>query len=122
MKRATTGKATPKTRLDQARSALLGKRDELLGRHRALLHDEQELRETTEPDWEDAAAQKTATAAMSRLSDLELTQLERIASAIARIDAGTYGHCLACEEPIPEARLAVMPEAPTCAACASPRN
>ena len=122
MKRATkaTGSKTGGTnRLDATRRLLLKKRAELLGRRQALKTDEEELQSTLEADWEDAAANKTATDALAHLSDLELAQLRRITGALERIAAGTYGTCVSCGEPIPAGRLDVMPEAPTCAECAS---
>ncbi|HUG60637.1 MAG TPA: TraR/DksA C4-type zinc finger protein [Methylomirabilota bacterium] len=49
------------------------------------------------------------------------TELARIAAALARIDAGTYGECLACGEEIAEARLDADPAATLCIACARSR-
>ncbi len=43
-----------------------------------------------------------------------LTQMER---AIERIDAGTYGRCESCGNPIPKARLQAFPSATLCVAC-----
>ncbi len=43
-----------------------------------------------------------------------LTQNER---AIARIDAGTYGTCESCGEPIGKARLQAFPRATLCVSC-----
>lgn len=40
-----------------------------------------------------------------------------IDAALARVDAGTYGLCEACGEPIPEARLEAVPEATLCVGC-----
>jgi RNA polymerase-binding transcription factor DksA len=40
-----------------------------------------------------------------------------IEAALARIQAGTYGACLGCGEPIPYSRLAAIPETPTCIDC-----
>jgi RNA polymerase-binding transcription factor DksA len=37
--------------------------------------------------------------------------------ALARIDAGTYGRCGVCNEPIPFPRLEAIPEATTCVQC-----
>jgi len=42
-----------------------------------------------------------------------------IDAALARVEAGTYGHCEACGKPIPEARLEAVPEATLCVACKS---
>jgi DnaK suppressor protein len=44
--------------------------------------------------------------------------LQRIRSALQRIDAGEYGYCVACEEPIAIARLEFDPSLPTCVRCA----
>jgi DnaK suppressor protein len=37
-----------------------------------------------------------------------------IEAALARIDAGTYGHCIDCGKEIPEGRLEIKPEASRC--------
>jgi DnaK suppressor protein len=50
-------------------------------------------------------------AARQRLADLDL--------ALQRIDAGTYGICERCGQPIPAERLAARPAARTCVGCAS---
>ena len=44
--------------------------------------------------------------------------LARIGAALDRLDAGTYGVCVTCEEEIEEARLAFDPATPLCLACA----
>jgi DnaK suppressor protein len=44
-------------------------------------------------------------------------QLQQVQSALGRIEAGTYGICLRCEEEIAPARLAVKPEATLCRRC-----
>ncbi|MCI3921056.1 TraR/DksA C4-type zinc finger protein [Paenibacillus sp. TRM 82003] len=41
-------------------------------------------------------------------------QLEKAEAAIARMDAGTYGRCLECGEPIPLERLQALPSAEHC--------
>lgn len=60
-------------------------------------------------------AQVTAllAAARRRLTDLD--------DALAHDAAGTYGRCQACGLPIPAERLAVLPSARTCVACAGRR-
>jgi DnaK suppressor protein len=50
------------------------------------------------------------------------TALKRIDAALARVDAGDYGYCVTCDEPIAEKRLAVDPAAPLCVACAGKRE
>lgn len=44
--------------------------------------------------------------------------LMRTQRALDRIEAGTYGLCTACREPIASARLQAIPEAERCANCA----
>jgi len=44
--------------------------------------------------------------------------LAEIDAAIARLEAGSYGSCVRCGEPIAPERLAVRPAAPTCIKCA----
>jgi RNA polymerase-binding transcription factor DksA len=40
-----------------------------------------------------------------------------VAAALTRLDAGEYGACMRCGEPIPYGRLLVMPEATHCLRC-----
>ena len=44
-------------------------------------------------------------------------KVAEIDAALSRADAGTYGTCEACGNPIPEARLEALPEATLCVAC-----
>jgi RNA polymerase-binding transcription factor DksA len=46
------------------------------------------------------------------------TELDQVNQALARLDAGEYGVCMDCEEPIPEARLKALPYATLCIQCA----
>jgi RNA polymerase-binding transcription factor DksA len=47
-----------------------------------------------------------------------LQEIRMIEAALDRIKQGTYGICVVCEEPIPEERLDVVPQATTCRDCA----
>ncbi len=63
------------------------------------------------------------TEAISRLTDigvgssLEQT-LARTERALEKLDAGDYGICDECGEPIPPARLAALPDSVLCLSCA----
>ena len=59
-------------------------------------------------------SQAMSAEAQRRRGDL----LARARAALARLDAGEYGDCLACGEPVPPARLDTDPAAPLCVACA----
>lgn len=51
---------------------------------------------------------------------LKLTeQLERLGRARRAIEAGTYGVCVDCGQPIPDGRLRAIPDAERCVACQS---
>jgi len=52
-----------------------------------------------------------------RLNSLDYVQLRMIEEALDRIEAGDYGVCLGCEEPIPAKRLQAVPWAKYCVAC-----
>ena len=111
---------TPATRsldFSTARRLLLDKRHELLSRHQQTIADEAELLNSSEPDVPDLAANRSAAALLDRLGDAELLALTRIASALDRLDDGSYGRCTVCGEPIAHDRLAVMPEADRCGRC-----
>jgi DnaK suppressor protein len=62
------------------------------------------------------------TKAFEREHELALTQharvlLDQSERALARIDAGTYGVCESCGEPIGKARLLAFPRATLCVEC-----
>jgi DnaK suppressor protein len=40
-----------------------------------------------------------------------------IIEALERMNTGSYGRCVSCQQPIPYGRLMVMPEAAYCMAC-----
>ena len=48
--------------------------------------------------------------------------LVQVEQALRAIDEGTYGTCRVCEEPIPVARLEVIPHTTLCVNCASGRR
>jgi DnaK suppressor protein len=52
-----------------------------------------------------------------RLNSLDYVQLKLIEEALDRIQAGDYGICLSCEEPIPAKRLQALPWAKYCVTC-----
>jgi RNA polymerase-binding protein DksA len=89
-----------------------------LERRRHSLEEEQALLEEREPDWRDTASHETGAAVLDGLGEAERRALAKIQAALWRIERGTYGRCVACEEPIGLARLNALPEADRCADCA----
>jgi DnaK suppressor protein len=51
------------------------------------------------------------------LGERETAELEQIDEALQRIEAGTYGQCIACGVDIPASRLHAAPEAARCIDC-----
>ena len=47
-----------------------------------------------------------------------LVALDKLERALTKIDHADFGRCHECEEPIPWARLKVLPEADLCVQCA----
>ncbi len=51
------------------------------------------------------------------LASIATGRLEEIDVALARLEAGTYGICAGCRQPIDRARLEALPEARFCVGC-----
>jgi RNA polymerase-binding transcription factor DksA len=82
----------------------------LLETHRAdCVHQREEALAECAQSVPDPVAQR-------RSSDLQLT-IGEIDTALARIDAGTYGTCVTCGAAIPEERLELRPFAGRCVTC-----
>ena len=65
----------------------------------------------------DEASRRGELHVTARLIDAARLQLNETEAALARLDAGTYGRCVRCEEPIGPERLEVLPAARYCVAC-----
>jgi RNA polymerase-binding protein DksA len=74
------------------------------------------------PELEEEAQEHGITRIMAQLGDRDRQEIEDIAAALDRVKEGTYGLCLACGEPIPPARLRVLPTTELCVGCASERE
>ena len=68
---------------------------------------------------QDAMQSQQMALELERRNRQRLTQVE---SALRRVEEGTYGNCVRCEEEIFAARLKVRPEAPICIVCADNRT
>jgi RNA polymerase-binding transcription factor DksA len=66
----------------------------------------------------DVASEQWDARLLSEMTDVDARALDRIIDAIHRLDAGTYGICAICEQPVEPGRLVALPEAAECAACA----
>jgi DnaK suppressor protein len=50
-------------------------------------------------------------------SNWDAQLLSMVRAALSRLEAGTYGMCVSCKEPIPKKRLAAVPWTPYCITC-----
>jgi DnaK suppressor protein len=77
-----------------------------------------DLRKPGDPDWQERATELENDDVLEGLDDASRAEATAIRAAIRRIDAGTYGLCARCGQKIGAARLAALPSATTCVACA----
>jgi len=114
-----------KRELEQFRKLLLEKREE-------LLRDLGELRDSeVTSTLKDASGENSAYS--FHMADVGTDNMERekafffatregkylthIEKALERIENGTYGDCVDCEQPIPKERLKAVPTATRCVPC-----
>jgi len=99
------------------KDALLARRAETLNLlERSTDYGKQRLREDAE-DLVDQATDSQAREVVYALSSAEGDMIKRIDGALQRIDAGDYGTCVNCGEPIQKRRLEAVPWATLCVAC-----
>ena len=104
--------------LTEARRLLAARRT-MLARMRAQQREErQELLEERPLDTADSSVREEGMELFAELEQSELSKLQAIDAAFARIGNGTYGLCVRCDEPIDGPRLRVLPETPLCIRCA----
>jgi len=112
--------------LVEQRALLVAERAEYLEQSESLRMDAEQLAEDMEPgDIQfDEESGEGDTLNVERERDLALSAQARAAvdeidRALAKMDAGTYGVCERCGNPIPKARLKALPYASLCVACKS---
>ncbi len=121
----TKRKVTDKFLLEQ-QGLLLAERATYLGQAEDLKAEADSLAQDMEPgDVQfDEESGEGGTVTVDRERDLALSAqaraaVEDIDHALAKIEAGTYGLCEGCGQPIPRARLKALPQARMCVSCKS---
>jgi DnaK suppressor protein len=114
---SAVAKTTKKEMPDKIRKRLLAKRDELL---QDLVKNREVSDETIDESAQDMADR--ATSAYTKefaysLSESDRKTLVLIDEALSRLDAGTYGTCVHCAQPVQEKRLEAVPWARHCLDC-----
>ncbi len=100
---------------DEIRTRLVQHKAELQKRV-STIHEH--ARNPLEQDSAEQAAQLGNVAVVAALESEAVQELADIEAALQRLDAGTYGECVSCGEPIGEGRLKVRPAATQCLDCA----
>ena len=126
---AKTGEAAPPAAdkfLAEQRAELIAERASYVEQAESLRQEAEMLAEDMEPgDIQfDEESGEGDTLNVERERDLALSAQARAAvdeidRALAKMDAGTYGVCERCGNPIPKARLKALPYAALCVACKS---
>jgi phage/conjugal plasmid C-4 type zinc finger TraR family protein len=108
---------TETTQADR-RAQLTAERERVTGQLRELGVDRDTFDEGFADSGQVTAERGEVDAIVGTLRDT----LNEIDDALRKLEAGTYGLCESCGEPIPEARLEAMPSARLCISCASKRR
>jgi DnaK suppressor protein len=114
---ATPAKPMKKDAGEKVRKSLLFKRDE-------LLHDLAKNREVSEETVDESAQDMAdrATSAYTKEFAYSLSESDRkilllIDEALERLNAGIYGTCINCSQPVQEKRIEAVPWARHCLDC-----
>jgi DnaK suppressor protein len=106
-----------KSDLKRFREILEEKKEEILRNAKKTLNEDMTLDVDDLPDEMDLASSEYLQSFQFRLRGREKTFLKKIDHAIAKIEAGTFGICEECEEPISMKRLEARPETTLCIRC-----
>ncbi len=97
---------------------LRARRAELADRLERIHNDRTHVDGPVSPDFADQAQQRENDEVLDQLEPSTAEQLQQFEHAIRRAEAGAYGICEVCGEPIDMRRLALLPQSTACAGCA----
>lgn len=124
MTRAKPGKSQGKGASDgpgafaETRQRLLKRRQELQAHVQALESDQRRTSGPLSADFAEQASERENDEVVDALLIRARNELANVNGALSRIDAGSYGRCAVCGEPIEAPRLAAVPYTSRCGACA----
>jgi DnaK suppressor protein len=110
---------------DEVRGVLAAERAGVVGRIAELRRELDRLIEDSvganaddehDPEGTTIAFERAQLSSLLEAAGLRLAEIDR---TVASLDAGTYGLCERCGQPIPAERLVARPTATTCVTCAS---
>src|SRR5437870_11344731 len=108
--------------IEKLRQKLLAQRRALFEQVARAADDLRWLDTNTHPETEEEAQEQSIARLLARLDERGNAELRAIDRALILIEAGAYGTCEDCGEPIPVERLEVLPAATTCSLCAEARE
>jgi len=116
---STDQKTSDSHRFEQARAQLLDARATWNHRLEAIQDDRRRSKVPLDPDFADQASERQNDETLDALDQHGRDELAAIEAALDRLEAGTYGRCVHCGDPIGEKRLYAMPAAIACLSCAN---
>jgi RNA polymerase-binding transcription factor DksA len=111
-----------------ARTRLIAQRDEVTARIASIAADldavaaasaGSNIDDEHDPEGASVAFEREQLAAIRAQDERQLGEIDQ---ALRRVEAGEYGRCEACGEPIADERLAALPATRWCVNCASRRS
>lgn len=108
--------------LEQAKSALIAKQQELLSRVERTHKHIYQKDEPVSAKFSEQSSQMENAELVHALDAEGRMELNQILHALARIESGDYFDCANCGNPIGEKRLEAVPFTDRCIRCASTRN
>ena len=106
-----------KAQLDRFRKLLEAKRRDIVRRAQQTLDEDMSLAADDLPDEMDLASSEYLQSFTFRLRGREKAFLEKIQTALQKIEDGTFGVCDECGGPISNKRLEARPETTLCIRC-----
>jgi DnaK suppressor protein len=103
--------------LAKYRKLLVEEKQRILNNSKNALQNELALSPDDLPDETDLAASEVNQNLVFKLRDRERQLLSKIDEAMARIEEGSFGTCMDCEENIEIRRLEARPVSTLCIAC-----
>ncbi len=103
---------------DQIRRKLIDRRDEIKGRLNKVDQDILHTDGAPSPDSGEQAVERENDDVLEALGGLARSELEKINSALERIERNEYGKCTLCKKAIAAERLKAIPFAERCINCA----
>ncbi|MCR5219066.1 TraR/DksA family transcriptional regulator [Treponema sp.] len=104
--------------IEKQKKKLIAQRSEIIESQAGRNEQLYKLNGTEEAgDDADIASDTIDRTLLNSLGEADQRRLAMIDRALERIAKGTYGNCLLCNKPIPEARLEALPYAALCVEC-----